>query len=406
MFGAIITVGVLTKLSLEVHMRNNLFRMIFSAVIAISVSGAALADTTRVWISGTGFLKFGAPFIPRGTNYVRVGADQVMNKTFTSGYYSHVNASNALAGMANSGYNVVRVLVDEHDIGASAPNTLRTDYLSNVADFLQLAKAYNIEVVLTLPYFPWNYDPNSPNAPNFGPNNMNEFYLDTYFWAAKARYVSDVIQGLRSLNAPLDIILSYSIENEVYFEGGNFSGTDSGQRLMDLAGKQQLMDSNMVQWINNVTGAVKSVHSQALVTAGFFSQAAANANNLNWLTRAYWAIVGSNLDYVSIHIYPQSNQSAWDTELNSFFEGAISAKPIVLEEFGVVKQNSDVVTAAYILRDFQKFTCASSKVQGWLTWTWDTSEPTGGNYFWTTVEQNGAINGVLAPIARPNPCGP
>lgn len=418
-------------------MRTKLLRILFIAASLFMLS-SALADTTRVSISGNGFLKFGMPFTPRGTNYVRVSTVDPTKPmtTFTpcdirpGDCYIHNNAVSALAGMAGSGYNVVRVFVEPHDVGYAAGSPmLNGEYLANVADFLAQAKAYNIEVILTLPYFPGNYTPYSPCAGSFGSGNMNEFILDPYFWTAKSQYVTDLVQGLRNAGAPLDIIMAYSIENEVMFYNSNhpfdnWTGTNNNSCFVESVGRQQLMDANMVQWINQVAAAVKSVHPQALVTAGFTSEAAAAQTNRS--TRAYWAIFGSNLDYVSIHVYPGAldyqarpagnwgtpwmpTNGQWQTELSSFFEGGNSAKPIVLEEFGAkigTTETPDLTTAAYTLRDYQIFTCNSYLVHGWFTWTWDTDEATSDGTYYSTLSSGGAINGLLAPVARPNACSP
>jgi hypothetical protein len=43
--------------------------------------------------------------------------------------------------------------------------------------------------------------------------------------------------------------------------------------------------------------------------------------------------------------------------------------------------------------------------KGWLFWTWDTSSSLANlDKLYNLVESNGAINGQLAPVARPDPC--
>ncbi len=56
------------------------------------------------------------------------------------------------------------------------------------------------------------------------------------------------------------------------------------------------------------------------------------------------------------------------------------------------------------MRDAQIATCKLG-AQGWLYWTWDTHEQLANQeLFFHLSDSNGAINGQLAPVARPDPC--
>jgi hypothetical protein len=64
----------------------------------------------------------------------------------------------------------------------------------------------------------------------------------------------------------------------------------------------------------------------------------------------------------------------------------------------------DVRRAAFAMRDLQRASCTSG-AQGWLFWTLDTDGPLAGQQnFFTLLQDRGAINGQLAPVARPDPC--
>jgi len=74
-------------------------------------------------------------------------------------------------------------------------------------------------------------------------------------------------------------------------------------------------------------------------------------------------------------------------------------------EFGAYRPawNQDITTAAYGMRDLQVASC-SRGFSGWVFWTWDTEEDAIQRLFFSMSYDRGAINGVLAPIVRPDPC--
>jgi len=104
---------------------------------------------------------------------------------------------------------------------------------------------------------------------------------------------------------------------------------------------------------------------------------------------------------IDLHVYPR----LYDTngELASFEIPASRQKPLLLGEFGANRQKfgQNITQAALAMRDFQVLTCRSYGFAGWLLWTWDTTEQP---ELYNALDTNGAINGVLAPIVRPDPC--
>ncbi|MCC6270946.1 MAG: hypothetical protein IT190_06685 [Microbacteriaceae bacterium] len=237
-------------------------------------------------------------------------------------------------------------------------------------------------------------------------------------------------------------IFAYSIENEFFYRkectpinnvvpqyvcpnGGTspspiWRTTNAGTYDINTqCGMQQMQDANMVQYINEVTSAIKGAHSAALVTMGFFSPSIAPSN---FALRPYWAFAGSNLDYVSYHynLSPAGvtrsptldwrtvwSNASLDAQMNAMMEGATSSKPLVMEEFYMDKSLvTNATSAAYMARDAQIQACAwgtGKAIKNSLFWTWDTTDPD-PNYFWNMVEQAGNISGQLSPTVRPNPC--
>jgi hypothetical protein len=78
-------------------------------------------------------------------------------------------------------------------------------------------------------------------------------------------------------------------------------------------------------------------------------------------------------------------------------------KPIIMGEFGgEISRFSSIQAAAETLRDWQVESC-NYGFDGWIFWTWDLNEQPD---FFNALMQEGAINGIIAPINRPDPCIP
>ncbi|MFC5829584.1 hypothetical protein [Nonomuraea insulae] len=81
--------------------------------------------------------------------------------------------------------------------------------------------------------------------------------------------------------------------------------------------------------------------------------------------------------------------------------------PYIVGEFGALKSHydNDITKAAYAMRDLQRDMCRLNS-SGYLFFAWDTYEPLASlDQFFQMTESGGAINGRLAPIVRPDPCG-
>ena len=110
-------------------------------------------------------------------------------------------------------------------------------------------------------------------------------------------------------------------------------------------------------------------------------------------------------DFLDIHAYP--NASPWNAAFDlDTIERGLFKRPYIVGELGALKSvyGGDIARAAYGMRDAQVATCKLG-AQGWLYWTWDTHENLASQpLFFHLDESGGAINGQLAPVARPDPC--
>lgn len=140
----------------------------------------------------------------------------------------------------------------------------------------------------------------------------------------------------------------------------------------------------------------------ALVGVGFFQPQSPNPTRIGdtRVIRTYAAIWESQADYIDLHAYPGTELTLAQYVENYEING-MQAKPIMMGELGAFKfayPNSQA--AAVALQAWQVESCQYG-FDGWLLWTWDT-EFNGEMY--SALSDGGAINGVLAPVIRPDPC--
>ncbi len=319
--------------------------------------------------------------------------------------------------MQKQGYNAVRVFLNHCCISGSLGDPqggLSLAYVSNVADFLDKAKAHQIYVFLAIDDTPkvGGYIDvlDTTWSENFsGTNNsilrQGGILANSQFWV-------DLIRELAKLNAPIDAIFAYGLRNELFFESnlpplsldsGVFS-TANGKSY-DMASqddKQRMMDEGLVYWIDQVRAAILEVDPTALATVGFFQPQGPNPSRQGdpRLIRTYPAIFESSMDFVDLHPYPDAGLTLSQFVANFEMED-MQEKPIVMGEFGGHKDNYISLThAATVFRDWQIESC-NFGFDGWLFWTWDTEEQP---EFYNETSNESLINQMLAPAFRLDPC--
>lgn len=368
----------------------------------------------------------GLPFVPRGNNYIRLANQPdpfnpsnlvLYHSTFDPGLYDHAAAETAFAAMQQEGYNIVRVFINDYRVGKQNGGTgLDTNYLANVADYISLADSYGVYVMLTFPFIPKTGQYYSPVViPNI--EDINNLYMNQGFINAKEQYLRDFIVALQTLGTPMNAIFSYNIENEMYYiktakpvsmTNGLVTTADGVTYNMAApSDRQKMMDSNMVNWINQVRNAILQVQPNALVGVGFFSpEAVANPSDPR-ITRTYWAIAdaatgGSTADFIDLHAYPGTANL---TAEMAAFEIPAHEKPLILGEFGAFKNfyatSADAAQAMSIFQADSVNDCGG--FAGWLLWTWNTDE---SPEIYNTLSGNGEIGALLSPLVRPNPGSP
>lgn len=400
-------------------------------------------------------------FVPRGTNYVRLAKlrddEAWWHSTFEPGRYDAARADRALRAMRRDGYNVVRVFLDPgneqhrllgepHGLGLGPDDTSRGTpaYLDNVADFVRKAATHRIYVLPILDYYPQNahywgvrghYDAIKLNI-----SGENALWMVEGEIRAKQEFFTNFVADLRRRVGPrlMSAFLALQAQNEAFYTGDArpFSAksgtvTPANGVTYDLAvdaDRQQAADASAVEFARRIAATVrKSAEPRLMVTIGMFTYQAVGKAGPNGFQQfcsrepgggvpcrenvdyrypfrlsslAQWA----NLPFLDLHLYPVPAQFSLDDNLRSS-EWAQVTGPVIVGEYGAFREafGNDVVRAAYGMRDLQVDTCRRG-FDGWLFWTYDTEESADQQRLFRLTEQKGAINGQLAPVARPNAC--
>ncbi|MFP3853877.1 MAG: cellulase family glycosylhydrolase [Anaerolineales bacterium] len=360
----------------------------------------------------------GEVFVPRGNNYVRLdpqrldsGETQMYHSVFDPGLYTPKEIETAFAEMAELEYNTVRVFLSQNTIGQG--EGLSPEYLDNVADFLSIAQEHELFVILTIDWIPggrYGRRLNQQCCDQFAMMNVN--FMTEAGLAANKLFFQDFIQALLDRGAPTDLILSYQLRNELYFdtdfpplsfeEGVVEALNGETYDMGDPAEKRRLADETMVYWLNEMRTAIRELDPTALVSSGFFwpkEPNPARGDDPRYINTAP-AIHRSELDFVDLHAYPASELNLAEYVENFGMEGE-QAKPIVMGEFGVSTASvGSVDSAATILMNWQAESCQYG-FDGWILWTWDMFE---FEDFYSGKSDQGQIGRALAPALRPDPC--
>ena len=96
---------------------------------------------------------------------------------------------------------MVYVGLNPDEIGNTTGPGLNANYVANLASFINIARSYDIRVLIALMPLPFHggYRPDQAAYTTKGSakyHNLNLYYIDGNYLAAQKRYVSDLITGL------------------------------------------------------------------------------------------------------------------------------------------------------------------------------------------------------------------
>jgi F5/8 type C domain-containing protein len=362
----------------------------------------------------------GQSFVARGANYVRLAQQAeagFYHSTFNVAEYDGPRAEEALRRMRAGGSNVVRVFLNglcrANCLGDSARG-ISAAYVANLADFLRLAKANGLYVILTIDWLPvqTRYDSLLNTAPRTYIDGVNVNYLTNGGLQANTGFWSDFVSELVGKGAPTDVVLAYELRNEAHFDGrvrpftlaSGLVPAPNGRTydMSSQAQKDALLDDGLVFWIDRVRSAIRAVDPTALVAIGFFEPQEPNRSRLGdpRLIRTRAAIRSSAADLVEIQASPGLELTLPQYMENFGIDGT-ETKPVLMGAMGASKSAFPAVDEApFGLQSWQRDSCRYG-IDGWLLWTWDTAEQP---ELWNSLSAGGTIDRALAPGGRPDPC--
>ncbi len=365
-------------------------------------------------VAGSGELfdrRTGRTFVPRGANYVRLGAEG--HATFTVGGYSGTRATTAFTRMHALGYNTVRAFVGGSCSGCGGRGgaaQISPTYARSVADFLRRAKRSGQFVILTTQWLPDGYAARIGEAPFV--DDVNRIFLTSGGIYAYATFWRDLVLELRRQRAPLDAVLAFDVVNEAAFVvdkppftlSSGLLRAPSGQRydLGDPAARERLLGDGLVTFSNRVRAAIRRVDPTALVAGSYFAPSFPNPTRSGDIRdlRTRVVIERSQLDLVDIHVYPGGDLSLAQ-HMQNYGVDAPTRKPVIIGETGAFKDAfASPTDGAAALQAWQAASCPYG-IDGWLLWTWDTGEQ---GELWNAQSAGGTIAKALAPRTRPDPC--
>jgi hypothetical protein len=362
----------------------------------------------------------GQAFVARGANYVRLaqqGGAGFYHSTFNVGEYEGARAEEALRRMRAGGSNVVRVFLSGACRGSCVGDRLRgisVRYAADVADFLRLAKANGLYVIVTVDGLPTEtrYETILNSEPRTLVEGANLDFLTTGGVRANASFWADFAAELIRQRAPTDVLLAYELRNEAHFDGrakpftlaGGLVPTPNGRTydMSNQAEKDAMLDDGLVFWIDRVRAAIRAVDPTALVAIGFFEPQQPNASRSGdqRLIRTRAAIRGSSADVVDLHASP-GIELTLPQYMENFGVDGTETKPVVLGDVGAFKAAfPSLDETPYALQDWQRESCRFG-LDGWLVRTWDTEEQP---ELWNALSGGGTIERALAPAERADPC--
>ena len=318
---------------------------------------------------------------------------------------------------------MVYVGLNADEIGNPNGPGLNPKYLANLASFINIARSYDIRVLIALMplpqdggFLPTGSAYTNKASPQF--HDLNLYYMDANYLAAQKRYVSDLITGLTQAGANMSDIFSFELIGEVVVKSSEWplnltSGlvqTDAQAQpynMSDPSSVDDLIDANILYWENQLTETIHAALPATLVSVGFFTPyALIHFPQTARISRPESSFSSQSLvNFVDIHMY-----SIFGPVLDQISSLGVSptsvTKPIILGEFGeYFSQAPTPAAAAAALTAWQEQSCSIEGFQfsGWIVWTWDTatSEQPG---IYNMVDGNDAIASALAPNLRPNPC--
>lgn len=362
-------------------------------------------------------------FVPRGMNYNRFVpsvSGPIFDSVLATTRYQPATVDADFAEMQALGFNVVRIMLETCGVYVDGCITgpdgrLNPEYMDNVVDFLNRAKAHGLFVMVASNTLPddsyWLHATAALTDAQF--DSANNEFLNPRAVPIYVDYWESVVQALVERDAPLDVIWGYELRQEHHFHeiyaplsltSGTVTTANGETYDMSTAEDKNLMvDEGLVYWADTIRVAIRDIDPTALVTVGFFTPNEPNPVNgpdETRLVRTAYFLRNSEVDFVDLHHYRGNGVDDADIWENFGIDG-VENMPLVLGEHGGFRNwYSSIDRAATAVMGLEVDSCRAG-FDGWLVWAWrgDSSSD-----LWWANEGSGNIARVVAPVNRPDPC--
>ena len=351
----------------------------------------------------------GESFLPTGFSYVRLEEELLPGSphaNFNPEYFDLDRANNALASMGEYGYNTVRVLINGFEV-VEEDGALSMDYMNNLASFIRRVRDHGMQTLVVMPIYIPARHPENPAPETFGGSNW--LLLAEEAVAFREAFLKEFVLALQDAGAPMNAVLGYDL-SEWYFTRNHSPFSQAlPYEIETIAGSytianeddaHAMMREGFVTFCNRMSAAIQSVAPDALVGIDLFPSEPFPGD-----PRFHdpIALFESDLDYIGLQLYPHFVAETGEEGMDALFEGfgitVLPDKPLLMEEFGLLRQQKTLDEAVESLQTWIKAAEARG-VRGWIMWSYDCFEqahPPFGEDFWLAVENNNQILRALAP---------
>jgi len=313
---------------------------------------AAELDWIQVSQDGKSFVtaKAQKPFVPWGFNYDHDRDGQLLEDYWNTDWKE---IEQDFAEMKQLGANVVRIHIQFGKFMA-APNQIRPAAFKKLEELLALAERTGLYLDLTglgcyhKQDVPAWYDQLS---------DKERWEAQAYFWSAVAKQCA---------NSPA--IFCYDLMNEPVVHAGKKKGTDwlgpafAGKHFVQritLSPDERSRPEIAAAWIKMLVEAIRTQDQRHLITVGLVPWSLERRGLQSGFVPDK---VSSHLDFISVHIYPETGKVAETLETLKGFD---IGKPLVIEETFPLKSSP---------QEFEEFLHKSKQhADGWIGFYWGKS---------------------------------
>jgi hypothetical protein len=299
-------------------------------------------------------MRNGEVFIPFGVNYAQYGAPGY-DALFATRNFDGEKVDQVLSRLSRNGINTVRVAVWDHfgdqtGIQAEPYPALNPGYLFNIKQFLLSAKKNNIAVIISLKDLPGGGPYGEMSRKETGPrmaDQRNGTILTGSGIAATERFWTDFINGLKSIEAPLDQVLAWSIYENLYLSSiapplNIRSGeiTLANRKTYNLqTQKDQLVNESLGFFVRRIARKIRELDPERLVTCGILLPSSpVYIRRLDGQVSAIEDILASgSLDFLELNLNPAEGQD-FKTQMANFRLQEIVRLPYIISSFGAPRR--------------------------------------------------------------------